>query len=346
MERMSPLDASFLYIENDVTAVHIGGVAIFEGPPPTHDELVAHIGSKLSLVPRYRQKVRFLPLHLGTPGWVDDPHFNIDYHVRRSALPSPGGRGELRTLVGRVMSQHLDRARPLWEMWAVEGLAEGRWAIVSKVHHCMVDGVSSIDLMSVLFDAEAAAPPVPVAPWRPRPEPTTAGLVVESLTGVLRPVQRLTGLLGTLRSPQTALRQGADTVRAFMSVVDKLLPPPETSLTGAHGPHRRWTSARATLGDVKLVRRALGGTINDVVLAAITRGFRDLLAGRDSLADTRVVRTLVPVSVRAAHDRGTYNNRVSAVFVDLPVGLDDPTARLAAIRAQMDGIKESKGALA
>lgn len=346
MERMSPLDASFLYIENDVTPMHIGGVAIFEGPPPTHDELVTRIEAKLALVPRNRQKVRFLPLNVGLPGWVDDPHFNIDYHVRRSGLPAPGGREELNNLVGRVMSQHLDRARPLWEMWAVEGLNNDRWAMVSKVHHCMVDGVSSIDLMSVLFDADPVASLVTVAPWLPRPEPTAAEMLVESVMGALRPVQWVTGLFGAVRSPQTALRTGVDTVRAFVSVADKLLPPPETSLTGSIGPHRRWTSAHASLADVKLVRRSLGGTINDVVLAAITRGFRDLLLSRGDLGEGRLVRTVVPVSVRAAHERGVYNNRVSAVFVDLPVGRDDPAARLAVIREQMDGIKESKGALA
>ncbi len=140
MERMSPQDASFLYIENDMTPMHIGGVAIFDGPPPTRDELVSRIEAKLPTVARYRQKVRFLPLNLGLPCWVDDSHFNIEYHVRRTGLPAPGGREELHNLVSRVMSQHLDRARPLWEMWAVEGLDEGRWAMVSKVHHCMVDG--------------------------------------------------------------------------------------------------------------------------------------------------------------------------------------------------------------
>ncbi len=346
MERMSPLDASFLYVENDMTPMHIGGVAIFEGPPPTHDELVSRIAARLTMVPRYRQKVQFLPLNLGLPGWVDDPHFNVDYHVRRSALPAPGGREELQNLVGRVMSQHLDRARPLWEMWAVEGLDEGRWAMVSKVHHCMVDGVSSIDLMSVLFDADAGAAPATVTPWSPRREPTAVELLVQSVIGALSPAERVTGLLRTLRSPQTALHNGLETVRAFASIANKLLPPRGTSLNGSIGPHRRWTSAHASLADVKLIRRSLGGTINDVVLAAITRGFRDLLINRSELGEGRPVRTLVPVSVRAEHERGKFNNRVSAVFVDLPVGREDPVARLAEIREQMDGIKESKGALA
>jgi diacylglycerol O-acyltransferase len=346
MERMSVLDAGFLYIENDDTPMHIGGAAIFEGPPPTHDELVARIEGKLALVPRYRQKVRFLPLNLGLPGWIDDPHFNIDYHVRRSALPAPGGREELQNLVSRVISQHLDRARPLWEFWVVEGLEQDRWALVSKVHHCMVDGVSSIDLMTVLFDADAQAPPVSITAWRARPEPTAAEVVVQSLVGALIPVGRVAGLVGALRTPRETLERGLTTLRAFANLAGKLLPRRETSLNGAIGPHRRWRSAHGTLDDVKVIRRALGGTVNDVVLAAITKGFRELLVSRGELGDGRPVRTLVPVSVRAESERGTYNNRVSGVFVDLPVGLEDPVARLADIRAQMDGIKESAGALA
>jgi diacylglycerol O-acyltransferase / wax synthase len=346
MERMSMLDASFLYVENDVTPMHIGGVAIFEGPAPARDELISRIEAKLALVPRYRQKVRFLPLNLGPPGWVDDSHFNIDYHLRRTGLPAPGGREELDNLVSRVMSQRLDRARPLWEMWAVEGLGEDRWAMVSKVHHCMVDGVSSSDLMSVIFDADADTGPPAVTPWRPGREPTAAEILAQSLAGALSPVGQITGLLAALRSPQAALRTSIDTVRVLSGMAAKLLPARASSLTGSIGPHRRWTSAHASLADMKLARLALGGTINDVVLAAITRGFRDLLVSRDEMGDGRPVRTLVPVSVRAEHERGAYNNRVSAVFVDLPVGRADPVARLADIRAQMDGLKESKGALA
>ncbi|HEV8172454.1 MAG TPA: wax ester/triacylglycerol synthase domain-containing protein, partial [Actinoplanes sp.] len=205
---MSLLDATFLYIEDDATPMHIGGAAVFEGPPPTHDELVSRFEAKLHRVPRYRQKVRFLPLDVGRPGWVDDPHFNIDYHVRRTALPAPGGREELQNLVGRVMSQHLDRARPLWEVWAVEGLDDGRWALVSKVHHCLVDGVSSIDLMSVLFDSESDSPRLEAVPWRPRPEPSAVELFAQSLAGALSPVELVPRVLSALRSPEATLRHG------------------------------------------------------------------------------------------------------------------------------------------
>ena len=346
MERMSLLDASFLYVENDVTPMHIGGVAIFDGPPPTHEELVSRFAAKLHLVPRYRQKVRFLPMNIGLPMWVDDPHFNVDYHVRRTAIPRPGGDAELRNFVGRQMSQHLDRARPLWEIWAVEGLDEGRWAIVSKVHHCMVDGVSSTDLMAVLFDDDPSPEPLPVLPWQARPEPNVLDLIAQSVAGAISPVEQWRLVLPALRAPSETIRLGMETLRSFAGAGARLMPQEKSSLNGGFGPHRRWTSAHTTLAEVKKIRGALGGTVNDVVLSAITKGFRTLLLSRSENVDGRTVRTLVPVSVRAQSERGTYNNRVSAVFVDLPVGLEDPVARLVEIRRQMDGVKESKDAMA
>src|ERR1700756_1478592 len=181
METMSPLDASFLHIEDAVTHMHIGSVGIFEGPPPGPGEVKDAIAARLPLVPRYRQKVRFVPFALGRPVWVDDPYFNLDYHVRRTALPSPGGDDELRNLVGRVMSQQLDRAKPLWELWVAEGLDEGRWAMISKVHHCMVDGVSGTALRGVLLAPDRKpAPPAPDT-WRAEQEPNPAELVAWSL---------------------------------------------------------------------------------------------------------------------------------------------------------------------
>ncbi len=346
MERMSLLDASFLYVENDVTPMHIGGVAIFEGPPPTHEELVSRFAAKLHLVPRYRQKVRFLPLNVGLPMWIDDPHFNIDYHVRRTAIPKPGGQGELRNFIGRQMAQHLDRARPLWEIWAVEGLEDGRWAIVSKVHHCMVDGVSGTDLMSVLFDVEQETEQLPEVPWQARPEPNVIDVLAQSVAGVISPAEQFRVIMPALRHPREALRMTMETLRSFASAGARLMPQAESSLNGGFGPHRRWTAAHSTLADVKRIRAGLGGTVNDVVLSAITKGFRSLLLSRSEEVEGRTVRTLVPVSVRAQSERGTYNNRVSAVFVDLPVGLEDPVARLIEIRRQMDGVKESKDAMA
>ena len=175
MQTMSPLDASFLHIEDAVSHMHIGSVGIFEGPVPGPGEVQDAVATRLPLVPRYRQKVRFVPLALGRPAWVDDPHFNLDYHVRRTALPAPGGDEELRNLVGRVMSQQLDRAKPLWEMWVAEGLDDGRWALISKTHHCMVDGVSATDLLSVILGTSARAlrrRPTAGSPSRSRTRPS------------------------------------------------------------------------------------------------------------------------------------------------------------------------------
>src|SRR3954469_3560995 len=177
MYRMSPQDASFLHIEDAATHMHIGSVCLFEGPPPGHDDMVRAVASKLPLVPRYRQKVRFVPLSLGRPVWVDDPHFVLDYHVRHTALPAPGGDDELRNLVGRVMAQQLDRAKPLWEMWAVEGLSDGHWALLSKTHHCMVDGVSGTDLLPVVLDRERDPAPAEVDTWEAADEPSSTSLL-------------------------------------------------------------------------------------------------------------------------------------------------------------------------
>jgi diacylglycerol O-acyltransferase / wax synthase len=347
METMSPLDASFLHVEDAVSHMHIGSVGIFEGPAPSHEQVSAAIAAKLPLVPRYRQRVRFLPLDITPPVWVDDPHFNLDYHVRRTALPSPGGDEQLRNLVGRVMAQKLDRSKPLWELWVAEGLDEGRWALINKIHHCMVDGVSGTDLMSVLFDSEREAPAPLPQPWSPGPEPSTAQIVAAAAARrATSPYEAARGVLAAARGPRRAAGEAVQLARAMSSLSALLRPPPGSSLNGPIGPHRRWAWARGRLADVKAIRQAHGGTVNDVVLAAITRGFRDLLIGRGESVEDRVVRTMVPVSVRQASERGTYNNKVSAMFADLPVGIADPVARLAAVHAQMQDLKDRRQAVA
>ena len=347
MDQMSVIDAAFLYAESANTPMHIGGVAVFEGPPPSQDELLPRFAAKIGLVPRYRQVVRHLPLDVGRPGWVDDEHFNLAYHVRRTAVPSPGGRAELDALVGRVMSQHLDLHRPLWEMWVVEGLEDGQWAIVSKVHHCMVDGVASVDLMALLFDFERKPAPLPEPPpWTPEPAPSTVEIATTSLAGLVSPIEGWRRLAGALRTPRSSFGSGMEAAKAIAGLAPKLLPPRSTSLNGSFGPHRRWTSAHGRLADVKAIRAGLGGTVNDVVLAAISRGFRDLLEVRGELVDGQIVRSMVPVSVRTDEEKGVFANKVSSVFVDLPVGTADPLARLAAVRAAMDDVKRTKGAVA
>jgi diacylglycerol O-acyltransferase / wax synthase len=343
---MSPLDASFLHLEDNVTQLHIGSVAIFEGPAPPVDDVLGMVGGKLALVPRYRQVVRFVPLGLGRPVWVDDSHFNLEYHVRRTALPAPGGEQELRNLVGRVMSQQLDRAKPLWEMWVAEGLEEGRWALVSKVHHCMVDGVAGTDLLTVILDKERVPDRAHEDGWEPEPAPGGIGLLADALVErAVSPYEAIRTMRAALRTPLQFARHARDATRSVIGMRGLVRRTPPSSLNGPIGPHRRWSWARSQLSDVKAVRAVLGGTVNDVVLAAITNGFRRLLLSRGEPID-RVVRTMVPVSVRSPGERGTYNNRVSAMFAELPVGIVDPKERLNSIRAQMEGLKESHQAVA
>jgi diacylglycerol O-acyltransferase / wax synthase len=352
VDRLSPLDASFLHIENDVSHMHIASVALFEGPAPAYHEIVEMVASKLPLVPRYRQVVKFVPLQLGRPVWVDDPHFNINYHVRATALASPGGDDQLRNLVGRVMSQPLDRSKPLWEMWMVEGLENGHWALLSKTHHCMVDGVSGTDLLTVVLDQEPSPARNTVDEWVPEKQPSSAELLARALgERVTSPYEQLRGIRAALRAPRQAVEQLGEVAQGVRSLAGVAQAMPESTLNGPIGPHRRWAWARSTLADVKSIRAGLGGTVNDVVLAAITGGFRDLLESRGETTD-RVVRTLVPVSVRVkgaagpAQGDGTFDNKVSAMFAELPVYIADARDRLDAIHAQMADLKESKQAVA
>jgi diacylglycerol O-acyltransferase len=352
VDRMSPLDASFLHMEDDVSHMHIGSICVFEGPSPGYHEFTSMVASKLPQVPRYRQVVRRVPFDLGRPVWTDDPHFNVDYHVRHTGLPNPGGEHELRRLVGRLMSQQLDRARPLWETWMVEGLEDGHWAMVSKIHHCMVDGVSGTDILSVILDQMPDPGPRLPDHWTPEPAPGAPQLAAQAVLDMaLSPYEQLRAIRASTRVPRQAVAQLIDMARGVRSMAGLVRRTPQSTLNGPLGPHRRYAWASTSVDDIKKVRKGVGGTFNDVVLAAVTRGFRDLLLGRNESAD-RVVRTLVPVSVRGrnasglAVGDGTYENKVSAMFASLPVGLEDPAERLAAISAQMDGLKESKQAMA
>jgi diacylglycerol O-acyltransferase / wax synthase len=345
MEWMSAIDSSFLHIENDTTPMHIGGVSIFAGPPPPFEDLREMVAGKLDLVPRYRQKVRFVPLAAGPPAWVEDPHFSLDYHLRHTAIPAPGSEQQLRQMASRVFSQHLDRNKPLWELWFVEGLQEGRWALLSKVHHCMVDGVAATDLMSVMFSDTTAHGPA--KEFSAPPEPSGWEILLRTVARRASPAGQLETLRQAVRAPRETLRSLAEIARATASAGPSLRPIGSSSLTGPIGPHRRWSWAQVRLTDVKSVRAGLGGTVNDVVLTLITNGFRELLQSRgEGIAKDQVIRTMVPVSVRRRGEKGVYNNRVSAVFAGLPVGLVDPERRLAQIRAEMDGVKDSKQAVA
>jgi diacylglycerol O-acyltransferase / wax synthase len=352
VDRLSPLDASFLHFEDDVSHMHIASVTIFEGPPPDFADIVEMIRQKLTLVPRYRQVVRFVPLDLGRPVWVDDPHFNIDYHVRHTALPAPGSEDHLRRLVGRVMSQQLDRSKPLWEIWVVEGLEDGHWAMLAKTHHAIVDGISGTDLLAVIMDISPDPERVEAVDWTPQPAPSGAKLAEQAILDLVRsPYEQLRAVRASTRRARHAFSYARQVVAGLTALTGIIKPTPPSSLNGPIGPHRRYAWATTNVADIKAIRQKLGGTFNDVVLAAITSGFRDLLTERGESVD-RVVRTLVPVSVRPrdasgkAVGDGTYENKVSAMFAELPVNVKDPVKRLHAVTAQMAGLKDSHQAVA
>ena len=350
MDRLSPLDALFVDAEDQDphTSMAIASIAVFEGPPPTHEEFLAFLTGRLPLVPRYRQKLHTVPFRLGRPVWVDDPHFDLGYHVRRTALPAPGGDQQLAELMARVMSQRLDRDHPLWEYWVIEGLAEGRWALISKVHHCMVDGVSGTDLYRVIFDFSPE--PSPAAATDDRvlgAEPSPLELAAEAvLDDVVLPLREALALSSAASHPGEAIRQAADAVRGFVELAPAAWPATGSSLSGPIGKERRFTWVRASLDDVKLIKRELGGTVNDVVLAAISGGFRALLLARGEQPGAHMVRSLVPVSVRAPGEENVYGNQVSAVLADLPVHIADPAERLAAVQTGLQALKAGKEAMA
>ncbi len=342
MRPMSPVDAMFLHTEDGTTHMHIGSCSIFAGPSPSIDEITQLIESKLPLLARYRQKVRFVPGGLGHPVWVDDPQFNLIYHIRHSALPSPGDEHELENLMGRLMSHELDRHRPLWEIWVIEGLPDGRWALISKVHHCMVDGVSGTDLMAVLLDPDPHAAPRSIEPWTPAPEPSEVELMVYALARVaMIPARQLLAWASAGMHPRVAWNRLGDIAAGLRSLGTRVTAPTTAvSVEGSIGPHRRWAAGRCTLGEIKAIRQRFGGSVNDVVLAAISGAFRAVLIERGDPVDDVVLNSLVPVSVRHADDR-TWNNQVSLIIAELPVGIADPVERLEAITAQMATLKAS-----
>jgi WS/DGAT/MGAT family acyltransferase len=347
---MSALDSGFFFAESENTPMHVGSVAVFDGPAPGYGDVVRLLLSKLPLVPRYRQRVREVPMQLGRPVWVDDPHFQILYHVRHTAVPGPGSDEQLRNLAGRVLGQRLDMAKPLWELWLVEGLAENRWAIISKVHHCMVDGIAGTDLMQLMFDLDPDATHEAPKDWTPRRTPSSLSMVTEAVTeSVAHPLRRLSSLPSVgaaVRGAKALAETGKTVAQTVPSLAKQAVTPTARSLNGPIGPHRRWAWTEGKFEEFKAVRTVFGGTVNDVVLASITGGFRDLLQGRGELSSEKlVVRSMVPVSVRQASQKGALDNQVSAVFVDLPVGLPDPVARLNAIRGQMDEYKKTMQAL-
>jgi len=350
MQRLNPMDAQFVDAEDQDrhASFAISSTAVFEGPAPSYGEFLDAISARLPLVPMYRRKLRTVPFRLGPPVWVDDPGFDLRYHVRHTALPAPGGSDQLSRLIARVMSQRLDRAYPLWEYWLVDGLSEGRWALISKVHHAMVDGVSGTDLYRVIFDLSPEPSPLPPAGDRHAPdEPSGLSLLGEAaLDLAARYVAGARVLTDTLLRPAAAAGQATEVTRAVARLADSAQPAAPSSLCGPIGQQRRFTWAQASLKDVKKIKRELGGTVNDVVLAAISSGFRALLLARGEQPGPHMVPSLVPVSLRAAGEENIYENRVSVLVADLPVHLADPRQRLDAVRAELSALKASNEAAA
>lgn len=345
-DRLTGLDSSFLHLEHDsATHMHVASCMVFDGPPPTHDELVAHVEARLHLVPRYRQRLAFVPLSQGRPVWVDDPHFNTRYHVQHHALPQPGGEAELKQLAGRAFSQQLDRNKPLWELWLVEGLADGRFALLGKTHHALVDGISGVDITTVLFDLtpEPTSTPSPDAPWVPRPLPTNAQLLADALlerTTVPGEIAR--GVRASLRAPRRVLKKVVDDLSAVGSfTLPGVRGAPPSPLNVPIGPHRRFTWSDAELSRVKAIKDALGGTVNDVVLATVAGGLGRYLRAHGHPTIDLVLRAMIPVSVRADAERGALGNQVAAIWAGLPVGVTDPIERLELVKREMEGLKES-----
>ena len=335
-DRLSPLDASFLYLEQPTTGMHVGAVMTFLPPQDGEfdvDEFFALVGARLCLVPRYRQKIREVPARLGLPVWVDDPDFDLSYHLRRSALPAPGSDEALRELVGRLLSRRLDRTRPLWEIYVVDGLAGGRVTVVTKTHHAMVDGMASMDVGTLLLDTTPQPREVPEQDWRPRREPTGLELAVAAVVENLRRPRGAVDVVARVAADvtETATQVGR-TVGGVVAVARGAAP--IEALNRPIGEQRRYGMARTALADHRAVRKAHcgggNGTVNDVVLAVVAGALRQWLITRGApLVDGTSVRAMVPVSLRTR--RGTEHsggNQISAYFVDLPVGENDPVTRL------------------
>ncbi len=348
LDRLTAVDASFLSNETSSSHMHVGAILIFEGPPPLYVDLVEHTRSRLNLVPRFRQRLVVPPLEAGRPLWADDVNFNLTYHIRHTGLPEPGGEEELKRLAARVFSQQLDRSKPLWELWLVQGLERDRFAILTKTHHAMVDGVSGVDIGTVLFDLEPVPQPAEfVDDWTPEALPTTSELVTRAATDVAAtPVKLVERALDAVRKPEATARKVADSLEGLGEFVGALADPaPDVPLNQEIGPHRRFVWARSELATFKHIKDSLGGTVNDVVLAVVTGALREWLHKRGIRTEGLELRALVPVSIRTADERGNLGNKIAVMRGPLPVYVEDPVRRLRVVTEQMEGLKRSKQAL-
>jgi WS/DGAT/MGAT family acyltransferase len=348
-DRLSALDAAFLHLEAGGAHMHVASVFLLEGDAPPYDEFVASIEAKLHLVPRDRQRLAEVPLGQGRPVWVDDPHFNPGYHIRHTALPAPGSDDELKRLAGRLFAQPLDRAKPLWEIWLVEGLeparGERRWAMICKTHHALVDGISGVDITAVLLDAapDPAPPAQPGEPWAPAPPPGRAQLLADALVErATQPREVVRGLRALTRAPRQAARRLGDAAVGLGAMAwAGLNPAPPSPFNVPIGPHRRYAWVDADLAEFKAIKDALGGTVNDAVLTVVSLALGRHLRRRGHDTTELVLKAMVPVSVRADVERGALGNRVSNVYAPLPVGCEDPRACFAQVHEAMQDLKGS-----
>ena len=347
MDRLEPLDAMFVEAEDEDenTSMAIASIAVVEGPAPSHEELLALVADRLPLVPRYRQKLRTVPFRLGRPVWVDDPDFDLSYHLRRTALAEPGDDQQLADLMAHVMSYRLDRDHPLWEYWVVEGLARDRWALICKVHHSMIDGIGGADLYRLLTEV-SPEPAQPLADKEAAPPPSAVSLIADAAADLVQlPVRQARLLTDAVADPGGAIRRATGVARAVARFSPSVWPAVRSSLSGNIGKERRYAWAQASLDDVKTIKREFGGTVNDILLAAISGGFRALLLERGEQPEPHEVPSLVPVSIRAQGDEGSFGNQVSATVADLPVHIADPVERLGAVRTELDSLKASNEAV-
>ncbi len=353
-DRLSPQDATFLDLETPNHHQHIAAAVVFEsGPLATPDggvdieRIRAYVGSRLHRLPRYRQRLARIPIE-NHPVWVDDPHFRLSYHVRHTALPHPGDLAQLKALAGRIISRPLDREKPLWETWVVEGIDGGnQFALVQKVHHCMIDGIAGVDLMGVLLSPDPDSTPEPAPPWEPRPVPggleLLRGEVTRRVEGAFRALGRapraLRDPVGTLEQLWEELEAVGETLTAGFRSAS------ETPINRPLGPHRRFDWSELALPRVKAVKDVLGGTVNDVVLATVAGALRRFFLLHRLPVDGLLIRANVPVSLRSRHERGTLGNRIALLMADLPVDEPDPRRRLERVRETMGRLKKSRQAM-
>ncbi len=348
-QRISALDASFLHLEKAGARLHVASVTVFDGPAPPYDELRELIEARLHLVPRFRRRLAEVPLDQGRPVWVDDPHFNLRYHLRHAGLPAPGSEEQLKNLAGRLFAQRLDRTKPLWELWLVDGLHDDGFALVAKSHHALVDGIEAVDISTVLFDPEPGVAIIspPSRRWAPQPLPSAAQLLGDALfERVTRPAELVRTARAIVRTPRYLLQAGRDGLQAMGALAFAgMRPAPPTPLNVEVGPHRRYTWVDAELATLQRVRSSLGGTVNDAVLAVVAGALGRFLRHRGVDTEGLALRALVPVLVRGSSPADSLGNEVAPMWVQLPVGIEDPVRQHAAIRDATAGAEDSAQAI-